>query len=94
MKLLQSRNEEVLFRSSMHLAGWEAELRSCYCGAKTCADGSKLLRCSKCKIVAYVGALPCLLCLVIYVVCCQCGVEHQRANWREHKTRCFKASWE
>ncbi|KAJ7585362.1 hypothetical protein C8J56DRAFT_788298 [Mycena floridula] len=56
MLLLENFDEGAIMRAKMQKQSWEKDLLRCYCGS----DGSgrnpnTLMRCSKCKIVAYCG---------------------------------------
>ncbi|KAF9025807.1 hypothetical protein BDZ89DRAFT_1040365 [Hymenopellis radicata] len=48
MLLLKGTDQGAMFRVKMQRAQWESEIAACFCGVN---EG--LLRCSKCKIVAY-----------------------------------------
>ncbi|KAF9025808.1 hypothetical protein BDZ89DRAFT_953481, partial [Hymenopellis radicata] len=48
MLLLKGPDQGSIFRVKMQRAQWESEIMACFCGVN---EG--LLRCSKCKIVAY-----------------------------------------
>ncbi len=52
MLLLKGPDQGSIFRVNMQRAQWESEIVACFCGVN---EG--LLRCSKCKIVAYVCLL-------------------------------------
>ncbi|KAL1756676.1 UbiA prenyltransferase family-domain-containing protein [Schizophyllum commune] len=58
------------------------------CAAQGCSkessDGGPLLRCANYSFVAIWGTLLTKL---------QCGQQHQRAHWSQHKQRCFKVEW-